>query len=163
MDGMGGSGREVQVGQGICVVELIPFVVQQKLTRHCKAIILWLKCVMNLDSRSVHLMIAVLSSSCTIGKQFLLEWHTKWFSTLELYSFVFRKTWLGQRWLAPCPICESLGWLLINQYQVPALCFGVTLAPVPVSSGCWVYLWLHSFSHRQPGNLVEGEWMCLSQ
>ena len=39
MDGMGGSGREVQVGQGICVVELIPFVVQQKLTRHCEAII----------------------------------------------------------------------------------------------------------------------------
>ena len=83
-------------------------------------------------------MIAVLFSSCTIGKQFLLEWHTKWFSTLELYSFVFRKTWLGQRWLAPHLICESLGWLLIDQHQVPALCFGVTLAP------CTSQLWMLS-------------------
>lgn len=39
MGGMGGSGREGQVGQGISVIELIPFVVQQRLTQHCGAII----------------------------------------------------------------------------------------------------------------------------
>ena len=35
---MAGGGREVQEGGDICIHELIHFIVQKKLTQHCKAI-----------------------------------------------------------------------------------------------------------------------------
>ena len=40
MGGMGGGGREVQEGGDICTHIADSFLVQQKLTQHCKAIIL---------------------------------------------------------------------------------------------------------------------------
>ena len=40
---MAGGGREVQEGGDICIHELIHFIVLQKLTQHCKAIMCILK------------------------------------------------------------------------------------------------------------------------